>query len=312
MHQPDLGTIASVRRFNRFYTRAIGVLGQSYLQPDFSLASGRVLYELATRDAVTALHLRGELGLDAGYLSRILKDFERRGYLTSTPSASDRRSRDLRLTEAGRQAFAALDALSQGEIATLLSPLTSVGKARLAAAMTTIQAVLQPSAKTTALTLRHPRPGDFGWVVQQHGALYAQEYGWDERFEALVARIVAGFVENFDARCERCWIAELDDRNVGSVFLVRESADVAKLRLLLVDPSARGLGLGRRLIAECIGFARQAGYRRLTLWTQQNLIAARRLYAEAGFTLTGSEPYTGIGRDLVSEYWDLDLTTPLS
>jgi len=305
MHDDIQTSIAAMRRFNRFYTKAIGILDDTYLRPDFSLAAGRVLYELAQDRTLTATQLREELHLDAGYLSRILKDFEKRGFIRRTPSLTDGRSRDLVLTETGRDAFSSLDALSQKEVGSLLATVPPADTPDLAAAMARIERIL--SRGGAAPVLRAPRCGDFGWVVQAHATLYAREYGWDERFEALVAEIVAAYIRNLDPQRERCWIAESDGRNVGSVFLVRESEDVAKLRLLLVDPSARGFGLGRRLVAECVDFARQAGYRRLTLWTQQNLEAARRIYAQAGFTLTRSEPYTGIGRDLISEYWDLDL-----
>ncbi|MDQ0468083.1 bifunctional helix-turn-helix transcriptional regulator/GNAT family N-acetyltransferase [Labrys wisconsinensis] len=301
------GHTAAVRRFNRFYTRAIGILGDTYLTPDFSLTAGRVLYELAHRDGATATALRQDLGIDAGYLSRILADFEKRGFLARTPSRSDRRASELALTEAGRAAFLGLDARSEAEIDGLIASLAPGDRDRLAGAMAEIETLLEPRPDAEPFTLRSHRPGDIGWVVERHGALYAQEYGWDERFEALVAEIAAGFIKTFDPARERCWIAERAGRRVGSVFLVRERDAVAKLRLLLVDPAARGLGLGQRLVAECIAFARQAGYGRLTLWTQRNLDAARHIYAKAGFRMVHSEPYQGIGRDLVSEIWDLDL-----
>jgi len=300
--------IAAMRRFNRFYTKAIGVLDDTYLHSDFSLAAGRVLYELAQGGAKTTTRLREELRLDAGYLSRILKDFEKRGFIRRSPALEDARARNLELTLAGRQAFAALNQLSQNEAGALLEPLAPSVRNDLAAAMGRIEALL--AGNGAAPVLREPRIGDFGWVVQAHAALYAQEYGWDERFEALVAEIVAAYIQKRDPARERCWIAEQAGRNVGSIFLVKESEEVAKLRLLLVDPAARGHGLGRRLIGECVDFARVSGYRRVTLWTQQNLTAARHLYAQAGFTLSRSEPYRGIGRDLISEYWDLDLVPP--
>ena len=297
--------IAAMRRFNRFYTKAIGVLDDTYLQSDFSLAAGRVLFELAQGGARTTTQLREELRLDAGYLSRILKDFERRGFIRRTPAPDDARARDLALTPTGRQTFTTLNQLSQQEAGTLLAPLDATTRQELTAAMGRIEEIL--AGKDPAPVLRDPRIGDYGWVVQAHAALYAREYGWDERFEALVAEIVAAYIQKRDPQRERCWIAEQAGRNVGSILLVKESEEVAKLRLLLVEPAARGHGLGRRLIGECVAFARAAGYRRITLWTQQDLTAARRLYAQAGFTLTRSEPYSGIGPDLVSEFWDLDL-----
>jgi DNA-binding MarR family transcriptional regulator/GNAT superfamily N-acetyltransferase len=295
--------VAAVRRFNRFYTSRIGVL--HYLGSDFSLAEVRVLYELAHRaDPPTATELCRELGVDAGYLSRLLRGFERRRLITRTRSDVDGRRSHVALTAAGRAAFAPLGARSHDEIAALLAPLAEPDQQRLIEAMQTIEGILGGRDRTPPVTLRPHRPGDMGWVVQRHGALYAEEYGWDERFEALVAGIVARFIERYDAARERCWIAEKDGERVGSVFLVHRSATVAQLRLLLVEPSARGLGVGTRLVAECERFAREVGYRSIVLWTNSVLTAARRIYEAAGYHLTKKERHTSFGHDLVGETWE--------
>jgi DNA-binding MarR family transcriptional regulator/GNAT superfamily N-acetyltransferase len=295
--------VAAVRRFNRFYTSRIGVL--HYLGSDFSLAEVRVLYELAHRaDPPTATELCRELGVDAGYLSRLLRGFERRRLITRTRSDVDGRRSHVGLTAAGRAAFAPLGARSHDEIAALLAPLAEPDQQRLIEAMQTIEGILGGRDRTPPVTLRPHRPGDMGWVVQRHGALYAEEYGWDERFEALVAGIVARFIERYDAARERCWIAEKDGERVGSVFLVHRSATVAQLRLLLVEPSARGLGVGTRLVAECERFAREVGYRSIVLWTNSVLTAARRIYEAAGYHLTKKERHTSFGHDLVGETWE--------
>ena len=304
--------VAAARRFNRFYTRRIGVLGEGLLASPYPLAEVRVLYELSHRERPIATDVAEELGLDAGYLSRILRAFVARGWLTRQSSPADARRRHLALTRKGRRTFATLDARSRKEMRGMLAPLALPDQGRLVAAMRTIQELLEGTATRRArpVVLRPPRPGDLGWVVYRHGRLYAEEYGWDERFEALVAGIVSDFVARFDSRRERCWIAESDGERVGTVFLVRKSARVAKLRLLLVEPSARGAGIGRRLVEECVRFAREAGYRRITLWTQKNLGAARRLYAQAGFRLIASKPHASFGRALVAETWELDLRAP--
>lgn len=297
--------VAAVRRFNRFYTSRIGAL--HYLGSDFSLAEVRVLYELANRaTAPTAAQLGKDLNLDAGYLSRIIRGFERRGLLARSRSSSDGRRNHLALTSAGRAAFAPLGARSHDEMVALLGPLSDADQRRVIEAMETIQAVLGGDAPPP-FTLRPHRPGDLGWVVQRHGALYAQEHGWDERFEALVASIVAKFVERFDPARERCWIAEKDGERIGSVFLVRRTATAAQLRLLLVEPKARGLGVGTRLVAECERFAREAGYRTIVLWTNSVLAAARHIYDEAGYRLTRKERHTSFGHDLVGETWEKKL-----
>jgi DNA-binding MarR family transcriptional regulator/N-acetylglutamate synthase-like GNAT family acetyltransferase len=295
--------VAAMRRFNRFYTSRIGVL--HYLGSDFSLAEIRILYELAHRpDPPTASALCRDLGLDPGYLSRLLRGFERRRLITRTRSDVDGRRSHLALTAAGRAAFAPLGARSHDEIAALIKPLVDADQRRLVEAMQTIEGILGGADRTPPFTLRPHRPGDMGWVVERHGALYAEEFGWDERFEALVATIVARFIERYDSARERCWIAEKEGERVGSVFLVRSSATVAQLRLLLVEPAARGLGIGARLVAECERFAREAGYRSILLWTNSVLLAARRIYRAAGYRLTHKERHTSFGHDLVGETWE--------
>ncbi len=300
--------IAIVRRFNRFYTKQIGLLGEGYLETPFSLTEARVLYELAHRERPSATELARELALDTGYLSRILRGFERRRLLTRTRSKSDGRESHLALTARGRGAFAPLDLRSREDIGAMLRRLAPDQQRRLIEAMRTVESVLGagPEGKA-AFVLRPHQPGDMGWVVHRHGALYAQEYGFDERFEALVAGVVAKFVERYDPRRERCWIAEKDGELVGSVFLVRRSRAVAQLRLLLVEPKARGLGIGERLVAECVRFARQAGYRKVTLWTNSVLRAARRLYRAAGFRRIHRESHRSFGKSLVGETWELRL-----
>ena len=300
--------IGAVRRFNRFYTRQIGLLQEGLAATPFSLAESRVLYELAHRPGVTASELGRDLGMDAGYLSRMLRGFEEQGLLGRRRAPSDGRQSHLELTEAGRAAFAPLDDGTNAEIGALLARLDAAGQARLTAAMAEIETLLNPApAVIEPYTLRPHRPGDIGWVIHRHGALYAEEYGWDERFEALVAEIAAQFIRNFDPARERCWIAERAGAIVGSVFLVRQSDSVAKLRLLLVEPSARGLGLGRRLTEECIAFARERRYAKITLWTNDILTAARKIYARAGFRLVASEHHHSFGHDLVGENWELEL-----
>jgi len=300
--------ISTVRRFNRFYTKQIGLLGEGYLETPFSLTEARVLYELAHRERPSATELARELALDAGYLSRILRGFERRRLLSRTRSKADGRQSHLSLTARGRAAFAPLDVRSRADIGGRLARLGPGEQRRLVDAMQAIEALLggAPAAKAPYV-LRPHQPGDMGWVVHRHGALYAQEYGFDERFEALVARVVAKFVDRYDPRRERCWIAEKDGEIVGSVFLVRRSRSVAQLRLLQVEPKARGLGIGERLVAECIRFARQAGYRKITLWTNSVLRVARRVYQTAGFRRVHREKHRSFGRDLVGETWELSL-----
>ncbi|NJN98113.1 MAG: MarR family transcriptional regulator [Anaerolineales bacterium] len=300
--------VEAVRRFNRFYTRQIGLLQENLLRSPFSLTEARVIYELAQREKATATELGQELGLDAGYLSRMLRDFNKNGLIDKQPSTTDGRQSLLRLTEAGQAAFTDINASSNQEIESMLNELSPADQKRLMGAMHTIEGLLGAlPEQEVPYILRPHRPGDMGWVVQRHGALYAEEYGWDEQFEALVAEIVAQFIQHFDPRWERCWIAEKDGENVGSVFLVKQLESVAKLRLLLVEPKARGLGIGAHLVNECIGFARQAGYSKLTLWTNNILLAARHIYQEAGFQLVHEDPHHSFGQNLVGETWELIL-----
>ena len=298
--------VAAVRAFNRFYTSRLGVLDQQVVKSPFSLSEARVLYELAHREDLSAKEIGAELGLDAGYLSRIVQNFDEAGLITREPLPSDRRQYRLGLTARGRQAFAELDRSTNDDVAAMLEGLPLDGKQRLIGAMADIERLLGSAAARPA-TLREPRPGDMGWVVQSHGALYAREYGFDSSFEGLVAEIAAKFLSSFDASRERCWIAEIEGEQVGSIFLVRHSDDVAKLRLLLVDPAGRGHGLGHRLVSECIAFAKACGYRRITLWTQSILVAARKIYQDAGFKLVATEPHRSFGQDLIGETWELEL-----
>lgn len=310
MVDPELPQrVEAVRRFSRFYTRKIGLLHEGLLGSPFSLAEGRVLYELAHHETATAAELAAELALDPGYLSRILKGFERRGLIRRRRADTDARRRVLSLTAAGEEAFSLINVRSRNEVTAMLERLGVEDRQRLTDAMQAIEDLLGDNPpRRVPYILRPPQPGDIGWVIHRHGVLYAQEYGWDESFEALVAEIAAGFLQRFDPSRERCWIAERDSENVGCVFLVRESDAVAKLRLLLVDPKARGLGIGRRLVAECIDFARLKGYRKLVLWTNDVLHAARRIYEQAGFRLVHEEPHRSFGRDLVGQTWELSLS----
>ena len=305
---PSIHRASAVRRFNRFYTRQIGLLRNGYMQSLLSLTEVRVLYELAHRDGPTASELCKELGIDAGYMSRILLGFAKRGFLLRKTSKIDARQTHLSLSQKGKKAYAPIEARTQGEIEAMLERLSPSEQDQLVESMNLIERLLDADAgQQTSYLLRTHQPGDMGWVIHRHGALYAREQGWDERFEALVAEIAAKFIHNFDPKRERCWIAEKDGSMVGSVFLVRESAKVARLRLLLVEPSARGLGIGKRLVEECTRFARQAGYKKITLWTQSILHAARRIYQQAGYKLVKQERHSEFGYDLVGETWDLVL-----
>ncbi len=301
-------SIAAVRRFNRFYTRQIGVLRQGLLDSPYSLAEARVLYELAHRQQPTATELGQDLQLDAGYLSRMLRSFEQGGLLRKQASPKDARQSLLSLTAAGRKAQSALETASNVEVGAMLGNLAVDEQGRLLQAMHVIERLLGPrQAAREPYLLRTHRPGDMGWVVHRHSALYTQEYGWDGSFEALVAEIVAKFVREYDPARERCWVAERDGEILGSVFLVKHPDGAAQLRLLLVEPSARGLGIGRRLVEECIRFARQCGYDRIILWTNDILTAARHIYEAAGFKLLQEERHHSFGHDLVGQTWELRL-----
>ena len=300
--------VDAMRGFNRFYTKQIGVLHEGLLGSEFSLTEVRVLYELAHRKTPTATALAKELNLDPGYLSRILRRFETRRLVGKRASTTDGRQTLLSLTPRGRKVFAPLNARSHCEVAAMLGPLSAAEQRQLLSAMGTIERLLgdRPAPRVPYL-LRSPRPGDMGWIIHRHGALYAQEYGWDERFEALVAEIAARFIQNLDPKRERCWIAERDGNTVGSVFLVTKSKTVAQLRLLLVEPMARGLGIGNRLVRKCVRFARRAGYRKIVLWTNSVLHAARHIYEETGFRLIHQESHRSFGHDLIGETWELTL-----
>jgi DNA-binding MarR family transcriptional regulator/N-acetylglutamate synthase-like GNAT family acetyltransferase len=302
--------IATIRRFNRFFTRQIGVLREGLLHTPYSLTEARLLVEIAQRDEVSASDLSRELGLDPGYLSRILNHLEEQGLITRAPSEVDARRRLLSLTPAGKEAFSLLDERSREEVAEMLEGLSEGDQERLLEAMQTIEGILGEGLKYSGpFFLRTHEPGDLGWVVQRHGEIYFREYGWDETFEALVARIVADFVDGYDPAKERCWIAEMDGERVGCVFCVKDDAEgrVAKLRLLLVEPKARGLGLGERLVDECVRFARARGYERLTLWTNDVLHSARRIYEAKGFRLVEEERHHSFSKNLVGQNWELRL-----
>jgi DNA-binding MarR family transcriptional regulator/N-acetylglutamate synthase-like GNAT family acetyltransferase len=300
--------IAAVRSFNRFYTRQIGVLRKTYLDSPFSLAEARVLYEISKGDRATASDIARALDLDAGYLSRVLRNFEKRGLISRKTSPEDARLSHLALAARGRQTFAPLEQRSQRDVADRLRRLGASEQARLVAAMATIESLLTGETKAEPrYTLRAPKTGDFGWIVSRHAELYAQEYGWTDPFEGLCAQIVADFANKNDPSCERCWIAEMNGENVGCVMLVKDKDGVARIRLLLVDPRARGLRLGQRLVDECVKFARAAGYKKITLWTHSILSAARHIYEKAGFKLMRSEKHKSWGKPVTSEHWDMDL-----
>ena len=300
--------VSAFRHFNRFYTQKIGVLKEGYLCSPLSLAKVRVLYEIAHREKTTAKKLSKELALDPGYLSRIVSYYSHNNVIKRSRSKADGRETVLQLASNGRKIFASLNNRAQDEISKLLDSIPLTSQRRLIGAMLAIEGVLGSGKRSKMpYLLRSPCPGDMGWVVHRHGALYAEEYGWDERFEALVARIVADFMENFNATQERCWIAEMDGEIVGSAFLVKKSQTVAQLRLLLVEPNARGLGIGRRLVEECTLFAKAAGYRKITLWTNSVLTAARHIYQKSGYKLVQKEKHHSWGHNLISETWELTL-----
>jgi DNA-binding MarR family transcriptional regulator/predicted N-acetyltransferase YhbS len=303
-----VGVVDDVRGFNRFYTRVLGLLRPDLAGSAFGLTEARVLFELAHHDDVAVSDLRRELDLDAGYLSRILSGFTAAGLVAREQSTTDGRRQVVRLTADGKEAFAELDRLQAGAIDALLAPLDQAQRSELVAAMGRIRRVLDGQPRRAGLVLRAPEPGDLGWVVERHGARYAAEYGWDATFEALVARIVADFAERHDTKREAAWIAEVDGERVGCVFCTAaDTTDTAQLRLLLVEPSARGFGVGTRLVDECLRFAKRSGYSRITLWTNDVLAGARRIYERAGFRLDRSEPHHSFGHDLVGQYWSRDL-----
>ena len=299
--------VGLIREFNRFYTRKIGVIDGTASSP-FSLAEARVLYELAHREQPTATDIRKELGLDAGYVSRILREFERRKLVTRERSKTDERQKYLSLTAKGRRAFAPLDERSNRDVAAILEELSPAARRQLVDSAQTIRSLLgdKPEPKAPYL-LRQHQPGDMGWIVHRQAMLYAEEYGWDGTYEALAAEIVAHFIKEYDPKRERCWIAEKDGARVGAVFVAKASDEVAKLRLLHVEREARGLGIGKRLVEECIRFARQTGYQKITLWTQSILQAARRIYEQAGFRVVHKEQHHSFGKNLTAETWELDL-----
>ncbi len=299
--------IAGMRQFNRFYTRQIGLLRQGLLETPYSLSEARVLYEIAQGETTAAALAQG-LGLDPAFLSRLLRRLVSRGLVARTPSATDRREAILALTDEGRAEFAMLDRRSQQHTASQLAPLAETQQCRLVAAMRAIEELLgDPVVRRGGAVIRPFRGGDLGWVLARHGQFYAEEYGFDRAFERLVAQIVAEFLARFAPEREACWIAEIDGEPVGTVMLVDAGNGIAKLRLLLVEPRARGHGIGRRLVEECIRFARQAGYRKITLWTQSILVSARAIYQRCGFAKIAEKPHRDFGVDLVGEIWEMDL-----
>ena len=305
---PNQHRISAVRRFNRFYTRQIGVLRRTYLGSPYSLAEMRVLYEIA-HGARTATDIGRTLDLDAGYLSRVLRNFEKAGLISRKPSPDDARQSHVALTAKGTKTFAPYEKRSQDDVARMLATLNPADQTKLTQAMATIEQLLGEETKAKpSVILRAPRHGDFGWMVARHAQVYADEYGWGDPFEGLCAQIVADYVNNYDPKTERCWIAEVNGENAGCVMLVKDKEPgTARIRLLLVDPIGRGLGLGTQLTDACVQFAREAGYKKITLWTHSILTAARHIYEKAGFTLTSSVPRHTWGKDVVAEFWDLTL-----
>jgi DNA-binding MarR family transcriptional regulator/GNAT superfamily N-acetyltransferase len=305
---PDVQRVAAVRRFNRFYTQKLGVLQPAWLDSPFSLTEARVLFEIRHRNGATATDIARDLDLDAGYLSRILRRFHRSGLIRRQVSPADRRQSFLSMTARGSKAFAPLDKRAQQQVGAMLVRLSPSDQEHLVSSMRAIETMIAAKAKATSgIILRDPRPGDLGWVVARHAEVYLQEFGWAENFEGVCAQIVADFASNYNPSYDRGWIAEMDGRNVGSVFLVKDTERLARLRLLLVEPVARGRGLGTRLTQECIRFARERGYQSITLWTHSVLTAARQIYERAGFRLRSSEAKRNFGQDVVSEHWDLAL-----
>ena len=302
--------VGAIRAFNRFYTRKIGVVDGMASSP-FALAEARVLYELAHREQATATDIRKELGLDAGYMSRILREFERRKLIRREQSKTDERQKFLSLTAKGRRAFAPLDARSNRDVVAILEGLSPTKRKQLVDAVQAVRRLLGDKVQTsTSYLLRQHQPGDLGWIVHRQAILYAEEYGWDGTYEALAGEIVAQFIKNYDPNRERCWIAEKDGERVGGAFVAKVSDDIAQLRLLHVEAQARGLGIGKRLVEECVRFARQAGYLKMTLWTQSNLHAARHIYKQAGFQVVREQQHHSFGKDLTAETWELNLRQP--
>jgi len=302
--------VGAIRAFNRFYTRKIGVVDGMASSP-FALAEARVLYELAHREQATATDIRKELGLDAGYMSRILREFERRKLIRREQSKTDERQKFLSLTAKGRRAFAPLDARSNRDVVAILEGLSPTKRKQLVDAVQAVRRLLGDKVQTsTSYLLRQHQPGDLGWIVHRQAILYAEEYGWDGTYEALAGEIVAQFIKNYDPNRERCWIAEKDGERVGGAFVAKVSDDIAQLRLLHVEAQARGLGIGKRLVEECVRFARQAGYQKMTLWTQSNLHAARHIYKQAGFQVVREQQHHSFGKDLTAETWELNLRQP--
>ena len=300
--------INAVRRFNRFFTRKIGVLREGLLHSPYSLTEARIIFELAVQGRLTPSDLCRELGLDPGYVSRTLNKLNQQNIIEKIRSDSDGRQRLISLTGEGEKVAGMLSQRSNEEAGEMLAGLAPEERTRFLDAMNVIQTILDSGLKySEPFYIRNHEPGDLGWVIRRHGLLYSQEYGWDERFEAFVAEVCADFINNYNPQKERCWIAEMNGRQVGSVFCKMETADVAKLRMLLVDPSARSLGLGRRLVDECLRFAKRTGYKKITLWTNDILTAAARIYREKGFSLVREEPHQSFGKDLVGQYWELQL-----
>jgi len=301
-------SVEAMRAFNRFYTRHVGLLGERHLDSALTLTEVRVLYELAHGEVASPTDLARELSLDAGYVSRLLASLEGHGAVTRTKSPDDARRRVMTLTAKGRKAVSSLESKTQERLSTLIDAVPATARARLVQSMREIENVLAPSTSgAPVFKLRDPVPGDIGWIIHRQAALYTEEYGWDWTYEGLIATICGNFVKDFDPENERCWIAELDCSVVGSVFLVRKSARVAQLRLLYVEPSARGHGIGSKLVGACIAFARARGYRSMTLWTNDVLASARKIYQAAGFVLTKEEKHHSFGKDLVGQNWDLKL-----
>src|SRR6516165_7019623 len=302
--------VAAIRGFNRFYTRQIGVIDGTASSP-FSLAEARVLYELSHREQPTATDIRKELGLDAGYMSRILREFERRKLVTRERSRTDERQKFLSLTTKGRRVFARLDERSSRDVAAMLQELSPGARKELVDSAQTIRRLLGDKLEPKVpYLLRQHQPGDLGWIVHRQAILYAEEFGWDGTYEALAGEIVAQFIKNYDPNRERCWIAEKDGERVGGAFVAKVSDDIAQLRLLHVESQARGLGIGKRLVEECVRFARQAGYQKMTLWTQSNLYAARHIYKQSGFQVVREQQHHSFGKDLTAETWELNLRQP--